>query len=358
MASDLKVVTISFTNRCNLSCVHCGYDFHNKNKFDELSSSFFLNILTEALGIGARIVNITGGEIFCREDIWELIEGAVELGYYVCIESNGTLLTSDHFNRLKTLGENIRLAISMDGFSEEVHDAIRGQGSFVKTMEAINNLSKYQIPARVNTVLHEVNLPQISAMAKFFVDELGLGFRLIPFILEYGQGVYACKSSGVKYEDLEILLNNFFFDFLRERQSKKLLSIELRTALVPVDIENHYICSWGKSLIGIGPSGVASLCHVSNDNPQFIFGDLKEESLLNIWENNENLIRFRDFNVDLLRGVCGNCLAREVCRGGCRLHAISKYNNFYAPEPQCQTVYNLGKFPEYALENPMNINFY
>ena len=50
--------------------------------------------------------------------------------------------------------------------------------------------------------------------------------------------------------------------------------------------------------------------------------------------------------------MCGNCLARSLCRGGCRLHAMSKYlGDFYAPDPDCQKVYDIGMFPEYALDD-------
>jgi radical SAM protein with 4Fe4S-binding SPASM domain len=246
----------------------------------------------------------------------------------------------------------------MDGFTTEVHDSIRGNGNHAKTMSAIRKISEKGVNARINTVLHTTNLCEVPDMAKFFVDELGLGFRLLPFIMENGPGVYACKSTGVPYDKTKELLDNFFFPFIRERKEKKLLSIELRTALVPIDIENHYICQWGTSLMGISPSGIASLCHVCNDDPNFIFGDLKTQSLTEIWEKNELLDSFRNFDPDQLRGVCGNCLAREICRGGCRFHAMIKYGNLYAPEPQCQTVYELGQFPEYALEDPEADNRY
>lgn len=350
--TGLKIIALSFTNRCNLRCSHCGYDFSNKDKKGELPFSFFVTILEEAKGLGAEMVNITGGEIFTRSDCPDLIEKAVDLGYFVSLESNGTLLNDRHIDRLSSYGERIRLAVSMDGFTAKVHDSIRGTGNFQRTMGAIKKLSKKNANVRVNTVLHTTNIHEVPDMARFFVDELGIGFRLLPFILEHGQGVYACESSGVPYRDIKKLLYEFFFPFLRERKDRKLLSIELRTALVPFDIENHYICSWGNSLIGVGPSGIASLCHVSNESPLFIFGDLKKQTIAEVWEKDSNLSIFQNFDPDLLKGVCGNCLAREVCRGGCRFHAYVKYEELYAPEPQCQTVYNLGEFPEYALENP------
>ena len=37
---------------------------------------------------------------------------------------------------------------------------------------------------------------------------------------------------------------------------------------------------------------------------------------------------------------------------GLRFFLGRKYDaDFYAPDPECQNVYNLGKFPEYAMED-------
>lgn len=347
----LEVVAISLTNRCNLSCSHCGYDFLNRDKRKELPISFFVNVLKEAKGLGAHAVNITGGEIFLRKDCLDLIESAVKMGYFATLESNGTLITDSDIKRLKSLGKSIRIAISFDGITPDVHEKIRGKGTFKLTKTLLQKISKEGIPARVNTVLQNGNIKEVPDIANFAVNDLGLGFRLLPFILEYGKGACACKTDGVPYAEIEKLMDGFFYPFMREKGQLVNITIGLKMALVPIDIEGHMICPWGKSMIGVGPSGIASLCHVTNNNESFIFSDLKKESLTKIWEENEILERFRKFNPDTLKGVCGNCLAREVCRGGCRLNAFSSYGDFLAPDSQCQVVYNMGKFPEYALEN-------
>jgi radical SAM protein with 4Fe4S-binding SPASM domain len=347
---DLKIIALSFTNRCNLSCIHCGYDDLNRSRSQELPAEFFIKILTEGQRLGANNVNITGGEIFLRDDCLDLVEAAVGLGYFVTLESNGTLITDNHLSRLKLLGDKIRLAVSLDGFTKDVHEGVRGEGTFVKTMEVLEKLSQAKIPARINTVLQNSNLKQIPDIAEMAVDRMGLGFRLLPFILEYGKGACACNSIGVEYAAIKKLLGSFFYPFLRERKSEK-ITLGLNIALVPTDIQGYLICPWGQSMIGIGPTGIASLCHVSNNNPQFVFGDLKKETLADIWLKNAKLQEFRDFNPDILQGVCGNCLARSVCRGGCRLNAMSKYQHSLAPDSQCQIVYELGKFPKFILED-------
>lgn len=345
-------MAICYTNQCNLHCLHCGaISPDNPDRNAELTTPFFLGICKQGKELGTRQINVTGGEVFVRPDCFEMIEGALDLGLFVSIESNGTLLDQSSVDQLASYGDQIRLSVSLDGFSPEVNDAIRGTGSFDLTMSALGRISKRGIPSRIISVLHTGNLDEIPAMARFVADDLGMGFRLIPSIMEYGRGVYACHQVGASWDQIRQVLDGFFYDFLRERADDR-HSVELNVALVPIDIEYHHVCPWGTSMIGVGPNGQASLCHVGITDPRFTVGNLTEESLENIWLNNQTLQAFRNMDPDSLNGVCGNCLARGLCRGGCRVHALSKYDDFFAPSPQCQTVYNLGKFPGYALDDP------
>lgn len=345
---ELSVIAITFTNRCNLSCVHCGRE-QDLSHCTEKDAAFFINILKEGRTLGASQVNITGGEIFCRQDCFDLIQGAIDLGYFVSIESNGTLITQISIDRLSTYGDAIRVSISVDGMTAETHDAIRGTGTFDVTMATIQELKKAGVPTRIITVLHRQNIEQIPQMARHFVDDMGLGFRLLPNIMEYGKGVYACNTYGIEFDEAMALLEGFYFDFLREKASDN-VTLEINVALAPMDINQFCLCPWGKAMVGVGPTGIVSLCHVSYHDERFIFGNLENTSLTEIWTKSGTLDAFRNLDTNTLKGVCGNCLAREICRGGCRLHAITKYGDFLAPDPYCQTVYDLGKFPDYALE--------
>lgn len=348
--NSLQIVALSFTNRCNLSCTHCGYDNLNRDPRRELPIDFFIQALTEARTLGAHGVNITGGEIFLRPDCLDLVTRAAHMGYFVTLESNGTLIKDEHIHHLKTLGKKVRLAISLDGIKPETHEAVRGPNTYARTIEVLHKLSAARVPTRINTVMQRGNLNEIPNVARFAVKELGIGFRLLPFILEYGKGACVCKTDGVPYDDIERVMEGFMYPFMRSLPEGT-VTLGLKMALVPIDIEGHLICPWGQSMIGIGPSGIASLCHVTNNLEAFGFGDLKEQSLTDIWQNSPRLRQFREFDPATLKGICGNCLARNVCRGGCRLNAYASFGDFLAPDPQCQAVYELGRFPVHALED-------
>ena len=186
-------------------------------------------------------------------------------------------------------------------------------------------------------------------VCRFCVEDLGVGFRLLPSILEHGPNSCSCTSLGVPYASLKGILEGGFYDLIRSYPQAD-ITIALNPALVPIDIECHSLCSRAQSTLGIGHDGRVGLCHIFTEDDQFCFGNLQQDQIGDIWRTNPKLQKFRNLDPDHLKGVCGRCLARSVCRGGCRLHAISKYGDFFAPDPQCQVVYELGEFPEYALE--------
>ena len=66
--------------------------------------------------------------------------------------------------------------------------------------------------------------------------------------------------------------------------------------------------------------------------PELEIGDLREQSLREIWYNSElaNLLRDRD----KLKGKCGRCQYRFVC-GGCRRTAYRMTGDIMAADPRC-----------------------
>lgn len=354
MKNKLEVLAVLLTNRCNLKCIYCGRNENKDNSCSklEISANEWIEIFKDAMSVGLKKVNMTGGEIFCRQDVIEIIERTISLGLDVSIETNGTIITEEQISYLAKLKDHLSISISLDGIKKETNDLTRGEGSFDRTFKTINLIKKYGIPLRIITVLSKNNYDEIPQLAKTIHEELGLGFRLLPNIIEYGKGIEANETEAVNYNKIEELMNNFYYDFLRKHSEDTNLSIELNTAVIPIDIYQHSLCPWGIGMLGIGYSGKVALCHVGSDNDMFIFDDVRKNPISKIWLENEKLKKFKELDPDKLKGICGNCLARKLCRGGCRLHSMMKYNgDFYAPDPECQNIYNLGKFPEYAMED-------
>ncbi|MFN4152117.1 MAG: radical SAM protein, partial [Candidatus Sericytochromatia bacterium] len=124
-----RQVTWFVTNKCNLSCVHCGVSA-NDRLFKDLTLEEFSQITPQLKKIGVEFITLSGGEALLRKDIVEVITFLKENGFKVGLVTNATYLTK----KLQKLGKNIpdSISISIDGL-EENHFLIRQNKSNYKT---------------------------------------------------------------------------------------------------------------------------------------------------------------------------------------------------------------------------------
>lgn len=90
-------------------------------------------------------VSLTGGEIFLREDLFDIIEYARNLYMRVFLLSNATLLNEQIAARLADLSI-ANFSTSIYSLDENVHDNITGKkGSLKSTLKNIQLLKEYNI---------------------------------------------------------------------------------------------------------------------------------------------------------------------------------------------------------------------
>jgi len=141
-------VYFSLTNRCCLRCVMCDIPKSPSRKEDELSTDAVKKIILQIKELGVRHLILSGGEPLLREDLTELIRFSRESGIpWVDIITNGTLCDDEAAQSLIASGLN-HVTISLDGVYG-VNDAIRGEGSFAKSVEAIDRLNYYKEKMKV-----------------------------------------------------------------------------------------------------------------------------------------------------------------------------------------------------------------
>ncbi len=143
-------VYFSLTNRCCLRCVMCDIPKSPGRREDELTTVEAKKIILQIKELGVRHLIFSGGEPLLREDLTELIRFSRENGIpWVDIITNGTLCNDEAAQNLIGSGLN-HVTISLDGISG-VNDAIRGQGSFAKSVETIDKLNYYKEKMKVTS---------------------------------------------------------------------------------------------------------------------------------------------------------------------------------------------------------------
>ncbi len=146
-----NIVTASWivTSRCNLSCPHCGVYLKEEKELDTNGSIRLIDFL-HSKKIGW--VFISGGEPLIREDIGLLIDSLKKRGVGAGISSNGTLLSE----RIKELKNSDKIILSLDG-PPEIHDLIRGEGTYRALMRGVASAKKMGISLNFTYVLLKDN---------------------------------------------------------------------------------------------------------------------------------------------------------------------------------------------------------
>ena len=165
------VVTWAIAGGCNKQCLYC----EEWKKREEITTEQAFRIVDELKNLGTKRISLSGGEPLAREDIGEIIDRAKMGGIGVVVTSNGSLVAK----RIKELKNLDLLKLSIEG-RKEVHDKLRGKGSFDEVMEAIRAAQKLGIKIVFNAVLTKYTLGEID----FLIDlakkyETGVRFTVI-----------------------------------------------------------------------------------------------------------------------------------------------------------------------------------
>jgi len=132
---------------CNLTCHHCFISCSPKNDaFGFLTSGEVQRRLEESVPLGVKEYYFTGGEPFLNPEMTAILELALRYGPATVL-TNGTVLNDDWLARLRGAEErsiySLEFRVSIDGFSPETNDPIRGAGTFVRAMEGVMKLVEY-----------------------------------------------------------------------------------------------------------------------------------------------------------------------------------------------------------------------
>jgi MoaA/NifB/PqqE/SkfB family radical SAM enzyme len=159
------MLTIEVSTRCNSSCRHC-FARAGRDRDHELDEAAVLGILEEGISAGYRDFHITGGEPFMWNGLDSVLEKAPLMGYRsVFINTNGTLLTPEICRRLAGCKTRVAISVSIQG-NEDLHDSIRGEGSWARARGGLAAALDAGVPATVFTSTGRSLLPELPLYAR------------------------------------------------------------------------------------------------------------------------------------------------------------------------------------------------
>lgn len=266
---QINSIRWDITNRCNLSCLHC---YAKSVKENDLKYSQILKIIEKLIPLGLKEINFSGREPTLRNDLSEIIKWCCKRTLRVNITTNGTVLNADGFKKLLSTDVNM-LVFSLDGASAIVHDKIRGNGSFNKTIENIKICVEYINKNRINSkigisfTLQKINATECENIITL-CDSLDVDFLGINPISFCGSASMRKSSLYLKPEEILSCWEKICKEYKRNVPEYELylgtFPQEAKFLNVKYDIELPIIytgCSAGRTLY-INPAGKALPCYM------------------------------------------------------------------------------------------------
>lgn len=141
---DGAIAIWNFTNRCNLSCLHC----YSKSTLDEVDTLTTEQIKKTILEMRDMVSNLlsSGGEPLTRKDLFEIADFCRQNGVITYLSSNGLYFTKGNVQKIVDTFNYV--GISIDG-DEQTHDYFRGlKGAFKETLLKLYSLQMRQEQSR------------------------------------------------------------------------------------------------------------------------------------------------------------------------------------------------------------------
>lgn len=297
---------IELSTKCNWNCEHCYLPSHD---CEGLPKEKLFNLFKELRELGCFDLSLTGGEIFLRPDIMDIISYARQLGFNLTLLSNISLLNEVKIKKLAELHVSL-IACTIFSLDSSIHDSITGiQGSLSKTLENVNLIKKYNIPLEIKTVLMNKNINSYISLSEF------------------------CKDNGFIYKiDAEVFSK---IDGNPYPTQLKLSKEQLKSCLYDIDkirsftpnrhLETDSICPVLNNSCSISSNGDVFPC-----NKFFIkIGNIYNSSLNDIWLKNESLEYLRNLQWKDLK-QCSACEINEYCNR-CPGIALLEDNDLLGP---------------------------
>ncbi|MDN5324971.1 MAG: hypothetical protein PWP02_681 [Thermosipho sp. (in: thermotogales)] len=291
-----KVVEFELTTACNYSCIHC-YCNAGKTSKNELSTEEVKKVIKDLYESGVEIIDLVGGEPLIRTDIFEIISFAKSIGAKLMINTNASLASKDVVKKLKEINDNLLVGVSLDGNKKEIHELVRGAGTFEKTMRGLKNFLEFGFDVTILHVINKHNYKYFEEMV-LFAKELGVSLYVDRFVP---------VGRGELFKDM----------LLPTKEMIKFVNGIIEKYKDQVDFfveENIYgdECTAGKEHASILVDGTVVPCGHFRYDFKYYMGNVREKSFKEIWES---------FNPDILFNDCKECELFTKCKGGCRAFA-------------------------------------
>ncbi len=344
------VVIWNLIRRCNLTCKHCYTTSANIDFPGELSTESIFKVMDDLHAFKVPVLILSGGEPLLHPDIFTISQRARDMGFYVALSSNGTLITEQNIQQIAAINYQY-VGVSLDGIGA-THDNFRQQqGSFDASVRGIELCREQGIKAGIRFTLTQDNVHDFPAMLalmdekdidKFYLSHLNYGGRgnknrkSDAFFSMTREAMDLLFEKCLQWEQQgihrEIVTGNndadavYFLHWVRKNFPQQAAHLQSKLE------------QWGGNASGVNVANIDNLGNVHPDTFwwHYDLGNVKQRPFSEIWQDiSDPLMKGLKQSPRPLKGRCGTCSYQNICNGNTRVRAQQVYGDAWAEDPGC-----------------------
>jgi len=344
------VLIWNLIRRCNLTCKHCYSISADKDFPGELSTEAVFGVMDDLKRFRVPVLILSGGEPLLRSDIYDVARRAKEMGFYVGLSTNGTLIDESNIGQIAAIGFDY-VGVSLDGIAE-THDKFRRMdGAFDKSMHGIRLCKARGIKVGIRFTLTQDNAHDLPALLQLMEDEGQDKFYLSH--LNYAGRGNRNRRDDAFHQTTRAAMDLLFDTCWRDQQAGR--PKEFVTGNNDADgvylllwvrknfpqQEKHIrakLEQWGGNSSGVNVANIDNLGNVHPDTMwwNYTLGNVRERPFSDIWmDTSDPIMAGLKAQPRKVGGRCGACAYFAVCGGNTRVRAWQVTGDPWAEDPAC-----------------------
>jgi radical SAM protein with 4Fe4S-binding SPASM domain len=307
-------VHIDLTMRCNERCIHC---YRVIERRPELTTDELKALLDDVARAGTLYLTFSGGEIFLRKDLFELIAHARRLHFDVRLKSNALLITREKATRLRALAVR-QVDISIYSADPAVHDWVtKVPGSLERSLEGAALLRDAGVTVKLNCPLMKQNVGRYKEI-RALAERLGVLCGFDPMITAKNDGDTSPVNLRITRKDLmQVLQDPALNPDLGKPEACAASSVRPDLDDIPCGASHNacYISAYGDVMPCVA---MPIAC-----------GNVRDEPFEDIWHRSPEMLRVRSIRIKDLH-TCSACAASRFCTR-CPGQALVETGDLYGP---------------------------
>lgn len=337
MSNRISIIFM-ITEKCNCNCFFCSRNnlskFYHEPTYHDCCKAF--DILSGAYPHSKLV--LSGGEPTISKNFFPILDYVSNKFEKIEIQTNGTFDRDVADKLIKYLRKNVFIQFSIDG-TEDIHDEIRGKGTFKKVVESIGYLQSYHSHLSISSTVTPANMDNILSLSEYLN---GLRFRRLT--VSYVQPLNPLSEKIISAATWNNFVDQLLIRCFYRVDVSKLYAFDLMDKILESGKTWHGIvnCGRGVSHFYVSPTFDILPCTCTDQS----IGNLLADDILDI----KNRLMEKERIHIHSDSICNNCKYLPICNGGCPGLSLKVFHTDNMGDIRCPRVYEFASSNGYITQ--------